>query len=99
MKLINVTNQYQELIDTQLQHTDAVLVEVYAAGNTEVMFSQAPSHYELLISNRYRPVQNKELDSIRDFFFRRKIEEDRADMSAVKTVYTEKLIEISIPIR
>lgn len=99
MKLINITNQHPELVKTQMETTDATLVEVYAAGNTDVVFSQAPGHYELLISNRYRPVQNKELDSIRDFFFRRKIKEEQADMSAVKTVYTEKLIEISIPIR
>lgn len=99
MKLINITNQHSDLVKTQLETTDAILVEVYSAGNTDVVFSQAPTHYELLISNKYRTINFKELDNIRDFFFKRKIDVEKALMSAVKTVYTDRLIEISIPIQ
>lgn len=99
MRLINITSNHPELVKNQLKHTDAILVEVYSAGNTDVIFSQAPGHYELLITNKHRAIKLDELDKIRDFFFKRKIDPDRAIMSLVKTIHTDRLIEISIPIR
>ena len=56
MKLINTTWTHQELVNNQLDNTDAFLVETYSAGNTDVVFTQAPKHYELLISNKHRAV-------------------------------------------
>ena len=47
MKLINTTNSHSQLVKSQLESTDATLVEVYSAGNTDVIFTQAPLHYEL----------------------------------------------------
>lgn len=99
MRLINVTNSHLELVKNQLKHTDAILVEVYSAGNTDVIFSQAPTHYELLITNKHRAVKLQELDKIREFFFKRKIDPERALMEHVRTIHTERLIEISIPCR
>ena len=49
MKLINTTNSHSQLVKSQLESTDATLVEVYSAGNTDVIFTQAPLHYEVLI--------------------------------------------------
>ena len=34
MKLINTTNSHSQLVKSQLESTDATLVEVYSAGNT-----------------------------------------------------------------
>lgn len=99
MKLINTSQQHPDLIKTQLETTDAFLVEVYSVGNTDVVFSQAPSHYEILISNKYRSINYKELDKIRDFFFARKIDNKIILMEQAKTVFTSTLIEISIPIK
>lgn len=99
MRLINVTGSHPELVKNQLKYTDAFLVEVYSAGNTDVIFSEAPTHYELLITNKYRAIKSAELDKIREFFFKRKIHPDKAMMELVKTVHMDKLIEISIPIR
>ena len=45
MKLINTTNTHAELVKNQLESTDATLVEVYSAGNSDVIFTEAPSHY------------------------------------------------------
>lgn len=70
MRLINTTSSHPELIRNQLKNTDAYLVEVYSAGNTDVIFTQAPKHYELLISNKYRAIKEDELDIIREFFFK-----------------------------
>ena len=76
---------------------DAFLVETYSAGNTDVVFTQAPKHYELLISNKHRAVKDNELEVIREFFLKRKIDKDIVLMDKLRTVHTDKLIEISFP--
>lgn len=97
MRLINTTNSHAELVMNQLRNTDANLVEVYSAGNTDVIFTQAPRHYELLITNKHRAILDKEIDQIRDFFLRRKIDKAICRMEHVQTIHTPQLIEISIP--
>lgn len=99
MKLINTTNSHAALVKSQqLASTDALLVEVYSAGNTDVVFTQAPTHYELLISNKHRAIRETEVEKIREFFLKRKVDLKVIDQSAIKTLYTDKLIEISFPI-
>ncbi|VHC76367.1 hypothetical cytosolic protein [Streptococcus pyogenes] len=95
MRLINTTSSHPELIKNQLKNTDAYLVEVYSAGNTDVIFTQAPKHYELLISNKYRAIKEDELDIIREFFFKRKIDPKIVIPGQSKTLHTNNLIEIS----
>ncbi|MGT2960445.1 DUF1827 family protein [Streptococcus caballi] len=97
MRLINTTSSHPELVRNQLRNTDATLVEVYSAGNTDVVFTQAPKHYELLITNKYRAVKDNELEAIREFFLKRKIDKSIVLMDKLKTVHTAKLIEISFP--
>ncbi|MFC5630481.1 MULTISPECIES: DUF1827 family protein [Streptococcus] len=97
MRLINTTNSHAELVVNQLRNTDATLVEVYSAGNTDVIFTQAPRHYELLITNKHRAIQDKEIEQIRDFFMRRKIDQKICRMDLISTIHTSRLIEISIP--
>jgi hypothetical protein len=98
MRLINTTSSHSELVRKQLQNTDAELVEVYSAGNTDVVFTRAPKHYELLISNNYRAIKESEIETIREFFLRRKIDSSIVHMDQLKTVHTPNLIEISFPI-
>ena len=88
MKLINTTNSHARLVQSQLESTDATLVETFSAGNTDVVFTQAPFHYEILISNKQK---------IRVFFLKRKIDTKSIDASRIKTLYSTNLIEISIP--
>lgn len=90
--------KFGALVKSQLASTDALLVEVYSAGNTDVVFTQAPSHYELLISNKHRAIRETEVEKIREFFLKRKIDLQIIDQSAIKTLYSDKLIEISFPI-
>jgi len=97
MKLINTTNSHSHLVKSQLESTDATLVEVYSAGNTDVIFTQAPLHYEILISNKHRAIREPEIEAIQDFFLKRKISKETIDEENIKTLYSEKLIEISIP--
>ncbi|CRH91372.1 DUF1827 family protein [Streptococcus dysgalactiae] len=95
MRLINTTSSHPELVRNQLQNTDARLVEVYSAGNTDVIFTQAPKHYELLISNKYRAIKEDELEVIREFFMKRKIDPAIVIPGQSKTLHTNNLIEIS----
>ncbi|HEN2308424.1 TPA: DUF1827 family protein [Streptococcus agalactiae] len=97
MRLINTTNSHPELVRNQLQNTDAKLVEVYSAGNTDVVFTKAPKHYELLISNKYRAIKDEELEAIREFFLKRKIDQSIIIQEQMKSLHTAKLIEISYP--
>lgn len=97
MKLINTTNSHAQLVKSQLESTDATLVEVYSAGNTDVIFTQAPLHYEILISNTHRTIREKEIEKIQEFFLSRKIDQQAIDEANIKTLYSDKLIEISIP--
>ena len=99
MKLINTTNSHSNLVKSQLESTDATLVEVYSAGNTDVVFTQAPLHYEILISNKHRAIREPEIETIQEFFLKRKIDKKSIDKANIKTLYSEKLIEISIPIK
>lgn len=97
MKLINTTNSHSHLVKSQLESTDATLVEVYSAGNTDVIFTQAPLHNEILISNKHRAIREPEIEAIQEFFLKRKISKETIDETNIKTLYSEKLIEISIP--
>ena len=99
MKLINTTNSHSQLVKSQLESTDATLVEVYSAGNTDVIFTQAPLHYEILISNKHRAILETEIEAIQEFCLKRKIDKDSIDETNIKTLYSEKLIGISIPIK
>ncbi|KXT77137.1 hypothetical protein STRDD10_00094 [Streptococcus sp. DD10] len=98
MKLINNTNSHLALVRNQLESTDAILVETYSAGNTDVVFTQAPAHYELLITNKHRAIREQEVEKIREFFLKRKVDISTVDQANIKTIYSDKLIEISFPI-
>ena len=98
MKLINTTNSHADLVKSQLESTDAILVEVYS-GNSDVVFTQAPLHYEILISNMHRAVREQEIEKIREFFLKRKIDANAIDKAAIRTIYANNLIEISIPVK
>lgn len=98
MKLINTTRSHSELVRNQLENTDATLVETYSAGNTDVIFTQAPKHYELIISNKHRAIKESEIETIREFFLKRKIDTKHIAQDQIQTLHTANLIEISIPV-
>lgn len=93
MKLINTTNSHARLVQSQLESTDATLVETFSAGNTDVVFTQAPFHYEILISNKHRTIREQEVEKIREFFLKRKIDTKSIDVSRIKTLYSTNLMK------
>ncbi len=62
MKLVNVTNSHSRLVLNQLENTDAHLVKVYTAGNTTIVYTEAPEHNEILLINDKRKIQPKEIE-------------------------------------
>ena len=41
-----------------------------------LFFTQAPLHYEILISNKHRAIRETEIEAIQEFFLKRKIDND-----------------------
>ncbi|HET2062959.1 TPA: DUF1827 family protein, partial [Streptococcus pneumoniae] len=54
---------------------------------------------EILISNKHRAIREPEIETIQEFFLKRKIDKASVDEANIKTLYSEKLIGISIPIK
>ena len=44
-------------------------------------------------------MREQEIEKIRDFFLKRKIDTKAIDTAGIQTIYADKLIEISIPIK
>ena len=68
MKLVNVTNSHSRLVLNQLENTDAHLVKVYTAGNTTIVYTEAPEHNEILLINDKRKIQPKEIEDAKNYF-------------------------------
>jgi hypothetical protein len=98
MKIINVTRNHSNLVREQLHNTDAQLVEVYSAGNTDVIFTRAPKHIEIIISNKHRAIRPTERTQIKDYFKNKKINQTKIDKAGITLIETPNLIEVSIPV-
>ena len=75
------------------------LLRFILQGIQMLFFTQAPLHYEILISNKHRAIREPEIETIQEFFLKRKIDKTSVDEANIKTLYSEKLIGISIPIK
>ncbi len=91
MKLVDVTNSYSQLVSSQLDNTDANFVKVYSLGKTNVVFTQAPGHNEIVIVNETRRVRQVEIDFVIEKLI---AEENRASINIIRM---DELVEISIP--
>ena len=98
MKIINVTNNYPDLVREQLRNTDALTVEVYSAGNTTVIFTRAASHYEIIITNKHRAIRPDERDGIQKFFLKKWLDQSIIDHNQISIIDEPRLMEISYPI-
>lgn len=97
MKLINVTNSYTPLVNNQLENTDAYLVEVYSAGNTTIVYTEAAQHAEILLTNKHRTIKQTEVDEVLSYFLK-KIATDKYDKATISTIELQDVVEISIPL-
>ena len=94
MKLINVTNSHSRLVRNQLENTDAEMVKVYTAGNTTVVFTVAPAHDEILMSNKKRALPPAEVEEIKKYFLRKMPEQPNQE--DINVIHENGLVEISI---
>lgn len=91
MQLIDVTNSYAVTIRQQLLKTTAHFIKIYTLGNSQVVYRKKRNVAEIVISNKVRPVTEKEID-----FVKNNLLGDEADQAV--TTKQGKLVEISINI-
>ncbi len=96
MKFVNVTNSHSRLVLNQLENTDAHMVKVYTAGNTTIVYTEAPEHNEILLINDNRKVQPKEIEEVKNYFLK-KIHDAVYREEEIKVIELAGLVEISIP--
>ncbi|MGC6769190.1 DUF1827 family protein [Enterococcus sp. LJL128] len=97
MKLVNVTNSHRNLVNKQLENTDAQFVKVYSAGNTTVVYSEAESHVEILILNQKRAIRKAEANEILKFFLKR-LPKELVQNDKIEVIELKGITEISIPL-
>lgn len=97
MKLVNVTNSYKQMVNKQLENTDAQFIKVYSAGNTTVVYTEAAKHAEILIVNKKRAIRKTEINEILRYFLKR-IPKERYAREQISIIELKDVTEISIPI-
>lgn len=93
MKLIDVTNSYIELVNNQLDNTDATFVKVYTLGKTSVVYTEAPKHKEILIRNKDRNISPVELETVL-----KRLVKNPEDKEQLDKIELPGAIEITIPV-
>lgn len=92
MKLINTTNSYSQLVESQLLNTDAKLIKVYSLGRTLVVYTERPQVIEIVLENKTRNIQGSEITQVINELLSEKSQEN---YSVVKN---KGLVEISAQI-
>lgn len=89
MQLIDVTNSYARTIQQQLLKTSAHFIKIYILGNSRVVYRKKYKITEIIISNKLRPVMEKEIN-----FVKKELLGDDAKNASVTN--EGKLVEINI---
>ncbi|HIX01585.1 MAG TPA: DUF1827 family protein [Candidatus Ligilactobacillus excrementigallinarum] len=89
MQLIDVTNSYARVISQELLQSSAHFIKVYTLGNSKVVYKKKRDTAEIVISNKVRPITDKEVNFVTD-----KLLGDKA--SEANITNEKKLVEISI---
>lgn len=93
MKLIDVTNSYPDLVSQQLDSTDATFIRVFTLGKSSVIYTEAPTHKEILITNKQRNIKQDEIQAVMRRLVKTKQEEHTLNM-----LQMDGIVEISIPV-
>lgn len=64
MIMTDVTNSYHRFIHEELRSSNAHFIKVYSLGNSKVVYKKKFGHAEVVISNKIRPVTQKEIDFV-----------------------------------
>ena len=93
MKLVDVTNSYASLVNNQLANTDSLLVKVYTLGKTNVVYSEARNHKEIVIQNKLRKIKDNEIEFVLD-----RLVPNHETLNQLNMIRTDNLVEVSFPI-
>ncbi|MGX6961821.1 DUF1827 family protein [Vagococcus xieshaowenii] len=93
MKLIDVTNSYAKLVNSQLSNTDSLLVKVYTLGKTNIIYSEARKHKEVVIQNKQRKIKDNEIEFVLD-----RLVPNHETIEKLDMIRTDKLVEITFPL-
>ncbi|MBS4750862.1 DUF1827 family protein [Granulicatella sp. zg-ZJ] len=80
MRLVNITNSHPQLVNEQLAHTDAQLVEIYSLGQTTVIYTEAKKHNNLVIINKQRKIKESEIDFVLNKLFKTTKDDKRLEV-------------------
>ena len=89
MNLIDVTNSYATTIRHELLHSSVHFIKVYSLGNSKVVFKKKFDIAEIIISNKVRPITNKEIT-----FVSQKLLGEKANRAIITK--TPNLVEVSL---
>ena len=89
MQLIDVTNNYAQAIRQQWLKTSAHFIKVFTLGNSKVVYRKKRDVAEIVISNKIRPVTDKEISYVEDELFGQ-------DSSKATVTNEGKIVEISL---
>lgn len=64
MHLIDITNSYKDLVQSQLNTTDATFVKVYSLGNTSVIYTESQKAIGIALENHDRRVRENEVEFV-----------------------------------
>lgn len=64
MHLIDVANNYSDLVHSQLNTTDANYVKVYSLGNTSVIYTESKDSIGIALENHDRRVREDEIEFV-----------------------------------
>lgn len=90
MRLIDVTNSYARLVQSQLNTTSATFVKVYSLGNTQVVYTESPIAIGIVMENHNRKIHEDEIE----FVIKRLVAVDHSYQLTVDK--SRKIIEIHV---
>ncbi|MBD5431380.1 DUF1827 family protein [Lactobacillus agrestimuris] len=64
MHLIDVTNSYSRLVESQLNTTDVNYVKVYSLGNTSVIYTESKTAIGIALENHDRRIREDEVEFV-----------------------------------
>lgn len=89
MQLIDVSTSYAHIISQELLQSSAHFIKVYTLGNSKVVYKKKRDTAEIVISNKVRPITDKEIDYVAD-----KLLGDKAKNATITN--EKKIVEINI---
>ena len=97
MKLVDITSSNHQLVQNQLNNTDATFIKVYTYGATTIIFTKAAKHIEILYRNKKRQIKKIEIDETLPILLKEQNIEHEDIASKISSIELDGYVELSIP--